>query len=107
VYISKNAANRYIHLADAPIIDDHRELNEDTLCSYKGCKSKNIEYHHWAPKEIFGKREADHWPVSPLCTKHHSLWHAAMYDGFYNISEHSSKEDITRALSFLQNPPIP
>ena len=34
--------------------------------------------HHVAPVEIFGRVEADCWPVIPLCADCHDRWHAAM-----------------------------
>lgn len=46
-------------------------------CSVRGCQSKETEYHHFAPYNTFG-READDWPVMPLCREHHVEWHRRM-----------------------------
>ena len=77
-YISKITARRYRNLPDIPVIADYRTNAVEPLCGYKGCKAENIEYHHWAPKELFGSKEADKWPTSPLCPHHHNLWHNKM-----------------------------
>ncbi|MBU2052495.1 hypothetical protein KKH13_04800 [Patescibacteria group bacterium] len=34
----------------------------------------NIEYHHCAPRHLFGD-DADKWPISRLCRKCHIKWH--------------------------------
>ena len=34
----------------------------------------NIEYHHWAPRFLFGD-EADKWLTSRLCKECHDRWH--------------------------------
>lgn len=36
------------------------------------------QLHHWAPRAIFGAREADRWPTANLCPPCHSLWHRLM-----------------------------
>lgn len=46
-------------------------------CSVRGCERKPTEYHHFAPCNTFG-READDWPVMPLCREHHVDWHQRM-----------------------------
>lgn len=40
------------------------------------CGNTGAEWHHWAPKEIFGHDESDLWPGDYLCPKHHAEWHA-------------------------------
>lgn len=39
------------------------------------CGKRESELHHWAPKEIFGKDEAETWPKDYLCVPCHILWH--------------------------------
>ena len=39
------------------------------------CGERGAELHHWAPKAIFGKDEAEHWPKDWLCPKCHAFWH--------------------------------
>lgn len=53
---------------DIPIIDE----SEKQLCAV--CGSSFTEYHHWAPKHIFGD-EAEKWPGSELCKNCHNDWH--------------------------------
>ena len=43
-------------------------------CSHKGCLRKDVEMHHYAPKQVF-KWRADHWGTVPLCKTHHDEWH--------------------------------
>ena len=38
------------------------------------CGEQGAQEHHWAPTHIFGD-DADIWPKSFLCTRHHELWH--------------------------------
>jgi hypothetical protein len=33
------------------------------------------EYHHWAPRAIFGEQEAGLWPGAYLCRRCHMAWH--------------------------------
>lgn len=49
-------------------------------CVVEGCASHLIEWHHFAPRNTFG-RQADSWPVLPLCREHHVEWHQRM-DGY-------------------------
>ena len=43
------------------------------------CEStEGTQLHHWAPRAIFGSREADRWPTAHLCPPCHSLWHRLM-----------------------------
>lgn len=55
-------------IATLPIIRADGELK----C--RKCGAIGAEWHHWAPKGIFGG-EADEWPVDPLCKKCHDQWH--------------------------------
>lgn len=44
------------------------------VCRFRGCDSKQVEMHHYAPKMVFGWR-ADDFGTQPLCKEHHDLWH--------------------------------
>lgn len=48
--------------------------NDTHMCGVKGCNRTDVEWHHWAPRSIF-KKEADNWPVTPLCVACHKRWH--------------------------------
>lgn len=48
------------------------------------CGKMSAELHHWAPKAIFGKDEAEQWPTDYLCKDCHDLWHDT-------INSHRSK----------------
>lgn len=61
---------------DLPVNDDRRPA--DQRCSYWECDNLGIEFHHWAPRSIFGLGEADNWPKSALCQLHHREWHRIM-----------------------------
>lgn len=54
------------------------------------CGEPATELHHWAPRAIFGKQEAERWPRSWLCAGHHEQWHigmnAALDDGDDDVS---------------------
>lgn len=39
------------------------------------CGKREAELHHWAPKGIFGDKEAEQWPKDYLCKNCHELWH--------------------------------
>ena len=49
-------------------------------CGYRGCESTEVEWHHYAPYNIFGM-EANNFPCLPLCRDHHRHWHQKM-DGY-------------------------
>lgn len=36
---------------------------------------EDVQYHHWAPRHLFGREEADRWPGSYLCQPCHATWH--------------------------------
>lgn len=38
------------------------------------CGTLGAEYHHWAPRHLFGDA-ADKWPTGWLCKKCHDEWH--------------------------------
>ncbi len=84
-WVKKTKLQRFMNLDDVEVIDDKRT---DVECSHKDCSDNSVEWHHWAPKEIFGPTEASKWPVDPLCKNHHDLWHDAMIEGFYDESDY-------------------
>jgi len=46
----------------------------DTIeCSVTGCENKGYQWHHWMPRYL--SEDADKWPQSKLCIKHHREWH--------------------------------
>jgi hypothetical protein len=77
-------------------------INTSTdTCSYTGCESTEIEWHHFAPRNTFG-READNYPVMPLCRAHHQGWHQTM-DGYRWRGKSAAAEDPEEvALRLLQ-----
>jgi hypothetical protein len=50
-------------------------------CVVDGCDEPGMEHHHFAPVNTFGWREANRWPLLPLCKAHHRFWHLTM-DGY-------------------------
>lgn len=64
-----------------PVLEPRRSAYAATSrCGYLGCESTEVEWHHYAPYNTFG-READNYPVLPLCRQHHRHWHETM-DGY-------------------------
>ena len=53
------------------VIADYRLSGEK--CAV--CGEAGTEDHHFAPRHIFGVEEAELWPRSYLCVKHHKEWH--------------------------------
>lgn len=56
---------------------EHDYSQHDNVCCVKGCNRHDVEWHHFAPRYLFGDA-ADNWPVGPLCVLHHRMWHAAL-----------------------------
>ena len=52
----------------------------DFVCMIKGCGSRDVQHHHYAPKAFFGLSESDAFGTVPLCTKHHDRWHQVIND---------------------------
>lgn len=48
------------------------------VCIVRGCTTAGYEYHHFAPINVFGFRNADRWPCLQVCKPHHTAWHQAM-----------------------------
>ena len=57
---------------DMPIADDYTV--DSAVCSVDGCGSHAVQWHHFAPRALFGK-EAGLWPQGWLCDQHHKEWH--------------------------------
>lgn len=55
------------------------DLSPYPPCSYRGCSGGGEDMHHFAPRNTF--KDADDWPVLPLCRTHHVEWHTRM-DGY-------------------------
>ena len=59
---------------------DQLEVGKDNLdttpCEHCG-NTEGVEYHHYAPKELFGN-DCNNWPIGPLCITCHVLWHQTM-----------------------------
>jgi hypothetical protein len=56
-------------------IDALSVIMPDAINRCVRCGNRKSELHHWAPKEIFGKDEAESWPKDHLCVPCHLLWH--------------------------------
>ena len=39
------------------------------------CGRRGAELHHWAPRAMFEKEEAESWPKDYLCKACHDEWH--------------------------------
>ena len=50
---------------------------ERVKCAVVGCDIMTTQGHHYYPRGIAEKTNtaSDAWPVGPLCTKHHVIWH--------------------------------
>ena len=72
-----------IVIDDLPIIQDGRS----DLCIV--CGQSATEYHHWAPRHIFGD-ESDLWPGAFLCKIHHDQWHQMVTPNMYKIRNHQN-----------------
>lgn len=71
VSVSYKTVERWgVKRADIPVLENYARI----LCRVDGCAEVGVELHHWAPRSIFGE-DADSWPTSELCLKHHREWH--------------------------------
>lgn len=50
-----------------------RIVESNPPCEVCGAEDQT-EYHHWAPRHLFGD-DCDNWPKSTLCQKCHVRWH--------------------------------
>jgi hypothetical protein len=55
-----------------PVLNDYREFGEP--CAVRGCDDIETEYHHFAPRHLFGN-DAEDYPGAYLCRRHHKEWH--------------------------------
>jgi hypothetical protein len=58
-----------VDLSLAPVVD---RLDQPRCAR---CGARGAEEHHWAPRALFGKDEADRWPKDYLCKECHARWH--------------------------------
>ena len=58
-----------VDLSLAPVV----ERIDQPRCAR--CGARGAEEHHWAPRALFGKDEADRWPKDFLCKRCHDKWH--------------------------------
>lgn len=57
--------------------------NPEAVCCVEGCTANDVEWHHFAPKHLFGMN-SDRWPAAWVCRKHHSEWHQLTRTGSYH-----------------------
>lgn len=89
--VSHGQAGRWgLRVEDIPELEYRPEI----LCEVAGCQNPGAELHHWAPKELFGVREANDWPTSLLCKPHHDRWYQAVKD-FYGVNR--AKKPLERS----------
>ena len=55
-----------------PVWNDYRTAEQ--VCAVLKCENKGAEYHHIAPRYLFGD-ECELWPGIWLCLYHHKRWH--------------------------------
>lgn len=72
--------SEYPNFAELPVFADLLEFSEP--CAVKDCNRMDTEYHHFAPKHLFGF-ECEDWPGAYLCKYHHSMWHKLTQTGSY------------------------
>lgn len=63
-------------------------------CSYKGCKTPEVEMHHIMP--IGYADDADDWPLVALCQYHHHKWHAMLTTGLMRNAIYYNRNEIWR-----------
>ena len=61
--------DKNIDVETIQIVNDYRDQNR--ICFV--CGEPNCQLHHYAPRHLFDN--ADSWPTSYLCQKHHDEWH--------------------------------
>ena len=55
-----------------PLYQDNTQYSDP--CVVIGCGRRDTEYHHWAPRALFGE-DAELYPGAYLCQFHHDHWH--------------------------------
>lgn len=61
----------YTSVEDIPVVADYRPEERCERCGDQG-----VETHHTAPREWFGVKLAETYPLVELCRPCHELWHA-------------------------------
>lgn len=70
-WIKHDLLQKYkIDPASLPVAEDY---SPGQVCAV--CRKTGTEYHHFAPKHLFGEDEAEKWPTAYLCKPHHDEWH--------------------------------
>ena len=68
------------NIDDLPLWEDYQVDSEP--CSVRGCDRTDTEWHHFAPRHLFG-HECEDWPGAWLCMHHHKMWHKLTQTGSY------------------------
>lgn len=63
-----------VNIDELPVVLDERLSRPPCI----RCGAFGTELHHFAPRAIFGKDEAELWPTAWLCTGCHDFWHRMM-----------------------------
>lgn len=74
----------YPHWESFPLYQDNMKHSEP--CAVRGCDRRDTEYHHFAPRALFGA-EADDYPGAYLCQEHHDKWHKVTKTGKFTKKE--------------------
>ena len=77
-FMPKAVAEQYAKQNGFEIVYDAPK--DETRCC-EVCGTIGAEYHHWAPRYLFGVAEADKWPTSYLCPSCHARWHKVIREG--------------------------
>jgi len=60
--------------------------NEKRQCEVEGCLNTGYEWHHIAPRHLFGD-EYGRWPIVKLCKYHHRQWHAIVTPNMTKVTQ--------------------
>lgn len=63
---------------------EHDYSNSALVCCVEGCTNHDVEWHHFAPKGIFGE-DAEKWPKAWVCKAHHDDWHKRTKTGAWTV----------------------
>jgi hypothetical protein len=73
-----DAAQPFQRKSDYPNFDTFPILQNYIInkepCAVLGCENTDTEYHHFAPRYLFGA-DAERYPREYLCRMHHKEWH--------------------------------
>ncbi len=70
------------HIASMTIENDYSD--GDLVCCVDGCSNSDVEWHHFAPRGLFGDT-AEKWPKGWVCRKHHREWHERTRTGAFAL----------------------